>query len=261
VAFAKVGDVELFYTDEGEGDPPMLFVHGFAGDSNDWIWQLPHFTRTHRVIAVDLRGHGRSSVPADGFESKVFAADIAALLEQLACGPVVAVGHSLGGVVVSALAIEHPHLVRALVCIDPGYLIADEVGAQIQPFIDALRAAPVPTAQALISRSYTDMSPPPHLQTWHLRRVAGVPEHVLCQTILNLNVLGMRGASEPYLRCRTCPVLSVYATGDRVPIESAMFADERSRALSWDECSHVLHQERPEELNALVDDWLATLDG
>jgi pimeloyl-ACP methyl ester carboxylesterase len=78
MAFADVGDVRLFFTDDGDGDRPILFVHGFSCDSHDWTWQFPHFVDGHRVIAVDLRGHGRSSVPDQGYEPRQFAADIAA---------------------------------------------------------------------------------------------------------------------------------------------------------------------------------------
>ena len=66
MAFADMGDVQLFLTDEGTGGPPMLFVHGYTCDSHDWSWQLPHFVAKHRVIVVDLRGHGRSSTPEGG---------------------------------------------------------------------------------------------------------------------------------------------------------------------------------------------------
>ena len=108
MAFAEVGDVRLFFTDEGTGGPPLLFIHGYSCDSHDWMWQLPYFAARHRVIAVDLRGHGRSSIPAKGFGARDFAGDLAGLVDGLGCGPVVAVGHSLGGVVASALAIEYP---------------------------------------------------------------------------------------------------------------------------------------------------------
>src|SRR6201995_5345869 len=111
--FAELGEVRLFYTDEGKGDPPMLFVHGFSGDSHDWMWQLPHFTRSHRVIAVDLRGHGRSSAPPEGYETNIFARDVATLLRRLDIGPVIAVGHSMGCNVVSALAVDFPGTVTA----------------------------------------------------------------------------------------------------------------------------------------------------
>ena len=73
MAYADIGEVRLFFTDEGEGDPPILMVHGFSCDGHDWMWQIPHFAARHRVIVVDLRGHGRSSVPEDGYEPKQFA--------------------------------------------------------------------------------------------------------------------------------------------------------------------------------------------
>jgi pimeloyl-ACP methyl ester carboxylesterase len=73
-------------------------------------------------VAVDLRGHGRSSAPDRGCGAVDLAGAVAAWLRRLSTGPVVAMGHSLGGSVVSALAIEHPDPVRRLVGVDPAYL-------------------------------------------------------------------------------------------------------------------------------------------
>jgi pimeloyl-ACP methyl ester carboxylesterase len=264
MAFADLGDVQLFYTDEGIGDPPMLFVHGYTCDSHDWSWQLPHFAAEHRVIALDLRGHGRSSTPDSGFEPRVFAADVARLLEQLGCAPVVAVGHSLGALVVSALAVEHPDMIQALVAVDPGYLVADEAIAGVGALIAAMEAAsdPVPFVQGLLGRSETRASDPA-LRAWRLRRVAGVPARVLRETLVNMSagadVTALRSAGEGYLRRRRCPVLSFYADPGRVPVEAALFADARSKAVSWEGCGHWLHQERPAEFNALVDTWLVSI--
>jgi len=67
MSFAELDGVELLFTDEGGGQAPMLFVHGFACDSHDWSWQLAHFAARFRVIALNLRGHGRSSAPARYF--------------------------------------------------------------------------------------------------------------------------------------------------------------------------------------------------
>jgi pimeloyl-ACP methyl ester carboxylesterase len=258
MAFARLGEVELFYTDEGGSGPPILFVHGFSCDSHDWSWQLPHFARTHRVIAVDLRGHGRSSAPEGGYEPKTFANDIVALLKQLECGPVVAVGHSLGGVIVSALAVEHPDLVRAVVSVDPGYLISDDGAMAMGSILEALKADPVGTSQALLSRSYSPASPP-FLKVWHMRRIAGVPGHVLVQTLSNLSSLAGRSVSAPYLRRRACPVLAVYANDERVGVEAGLFADPRSRAFCWPGSGHWLHQERPAEFNTVVEAWLTEI--
>jgi pimeloyl-ACP methyl ester carboxylesterase len=60
--FADVPGARLFFTDEGNADgPPLLFIHGVLCDSHDSMWQLDAFSAAHRVIAVDLRGHGLSS--------------------------------------------------------------------------------------------------------------------------------------------------------------------------------------------------------
>ena len=114
MSFLDVGDVRLFFTDEGAGNPPILFIHGYSCDSHDWMWQLPHFTAGHRVITVDLRGHGRSSVPESNPDPRTLAKDVAGLIGQIGCGPVVAIGHSLGGLIASVLAVENPNLVQAV---------------------------------------------------------------------------------------------------------------------------------------------------
>lgn len=266
MAFAQVGDVELFFTDDrpaAAGRPPILFVHGFSCDSHDWSWQLPHFVGTHRVIAVDIRGHGSSSAPAGGYELRQFAADLAGLLDQLDTGPVVAAGHSLGGAIVSALAVEHPALVQAVVSVDPGYLIPEEFRPVVEQMAGALESGdPVDGSQAFLSGSYSPASPPA-LKTWHMRRIAGTPGHVLRQTLAGLFIgpesLGFRETSAPYLRRRKCPVLAVYTDPDRAAFEATLFEDPISRSYAWPGSGHWLHQERPEEFNFLMEGWLATL--
>lgn len=257
--FVSLDDVKLFYTDDGVGDPPILFVHGYTCDSHDWSWQLAHFAEHHRVIAVDNRGHGRSSVPDTGYDHLDFANDTAALLDHLDCGPVVAVGHSLGGVIVSALAVERPDLVQAVVSVDPGYLISDEVSAGLGPVLDALDADPVPVAQATLGGTYTPASPAA-LRTWHMRRIAGTPDHVLRQTLRNLlEGMALESASAPYLARRQCPVLALYADPARAAVEAALFADPRSKVATFEGSGHWLHQDRPSEVNHIIETWLASL--
>jgi pimeloyl-ACP methyl ester carboxylesterase len=260
VPFADLGEVQLFFTDEGAGDPPLLLVHGYTCDSHDWSWQLPHFVKQHRVIAVDLRGHGRSSAPAEGYSAQEFAADLAALLRSLGVSGVVAIGHSLGGPVVSALAVEHPDLVAGLVCVDPGYLLPDETGTNSEPMVAALKEMdPVPLVQQMF-QGFESPAWHPALRTWQTRRVAGVPAHVLRQTFeAVIKGLALISNSEPYLARRSCPVLSFYADPTRVAVETAVFADERSRAIGWEGAGHWLHQERPAEFNAVVETWIGSL--
>lgn len=261
MAFADIGDVRLFYTDEGSGEPALLFVHGYSCDSHDWSWQLPHFAGRHRVIAVDLRGHGRSSAPEDGYSGQQLADDLARLLESLEVGPIVAFGHSMGGVVVSALAVEHPALVAGLVCVDPAYLLPDETATTLEPLIEMINASdPVPLVQQILG-GFDAPAWDPGLRTWQLRRVAGVPPHVLRQALeIQVKGLSLLSNGRPYLARRDCPVLTFYADPARVDVERAVFADSRSHAIGWEGAGHWLHQERPVEFNAIVDRWLASVD-
>jgi pimeloyl-ACP methyl ester carboxylesterase len=260
VPFAELDEVRLFYTDEGSGEPSLLFVHGYACDSHDWSWQLPHFGASHRVIAVDLRGHGRSTAPAEGYSALSLATDLAKLLELLNVRTVVACGHSLGALVVSALAVEYPRRLAALVCVDPGYLFPDEVGAHGEELAAKLRHTdPVPTVQQILD-VLASPNQPPAFHTWYRRRAAGVPAHVLRQTMdEQVTGLALMRLGRSYLSRRTCPILSIYADPARAAIERDLFVDDRSRAIGWEEAGHWLHQERAEEFNGLVDEWLKSL--
>jgi pimeloyl-ACP methyl ester carboxylesterase len=250
----------LFFTDEGSGDPTLLFVHGYTCDSHDWSWQIPHFVTSHRVIAVDLRGHGRSSAPDTGYTPQDFAGDLVRLLDHLAVQRVVAIGHSLGGAVAGALAVEHPERVEAMVAIDPGYLVPDTMSALVDPLLDAMRTGdPVPIVQEMLG-SWDAPAQPVALRTWQRRRVAGMPDHVLRQALESLVTgLAPESSSRPYLSRRTCPVLSFYIDPARASLEHELFTHKESRAVAWEGAGHWLHQERPAEFNALVESWLAAL--
>jgi pimeloyl-ACP methyl ester carboxylesterase len=200
-------DVRLFYTIEGEGEP-LLLVHGWGCDSTDWIYQIPDFARDHRVIAVDNRGHGRSG-GRTGLRPQVFASDLAALLDALATGPVVALGHSLGGSIATALAVEHPELVRGLVIIDPAYGVGEQEAAAVEA---VLRLTEQPGTHQHLAEAFTRMSTvgtPAHLKTWHRIRALGIDEHVLRETFSNIfrcrDQFAYRAQAAEYLRRRCCP--------------------------------------------------------
>ncbi len=109
----------LHYTDEGEGDV-VLLVHGLGSSSEDWELQLPVLTPSYRVIAVDLRGHGRSSKPEGPYSIAMFAGDVAALIEALDIAPCHVVGLSLGAMTTLELAATRPDLVRSAVVVNAG---------------------------------------------------------------------------------------------------------------------------------------------
>ena len=112
--------IRLAYDDRGSGEPTIVFVHGWTCDRSFFAPQAEHFASRHRVVSVDLRGHGESDKPDEPYPIGAYADDIAYLIDQLGLGKVVAVGHSMGGLTVLQLAASHPHSVAAIVMVEPG---------------------------------------------------------------------------------------------------------------------------------------------
>ncbi len=114
-----VNDISLHYTDAGEGEA-VLLLHGLGSSSEDWGLQLPVLTPRYRVIAVDLRGHGKSSKPLGPYSMAMFAEDVAELIEDLDIVPCDVVGLSLGAMIALELAATRPDLVKSAVVVNAG---------------------------------------------------------------------------------------------------------------------------------------------
>jgi len=111
------GDVQV--VERGPRDaPPILLVHCFSCAIDWWDGMIPLLERTHRVIAVDLLGHGGSEKPSTGYSIPNQADLVAQALASLGAADIEAVGHSLGGAVVTALAERSPRLVDRVVIVD-----------------------------------------------------------------------------------------------------------------------------------------------
>jgi len=104
----------LFGVEAGAG-PALMLVHGFSLDHRMWEDQLNHFSGSHRVVAVDLRGFGRSSLPSAPYAHH---RDMLQLMDTLGIDTAALVGLSMGGRVVIDFAISYPDRVRALVPVD-----------------------------------------------------------------------------------------------------------------------------------------------
>jgi 3-oxoadipate enol-lactonase len=113
----EVNQAVLNYESLGQGEP-LLLIHGLGSSIRDWENQIPYFAERYRVVALDLRGHGKSDKPPGPYSSKLFAEDIAELIRLLDIGPAHVVGLSLGGFVACQLAVDHGDLVRTLVVVN-----------------------------------------------------------------------------------------------------------------------------------------------
>lgn len=103
-------------TDVGQG-LPVVFLHGFPLSRGVWQKQIEALRSSYRVIAPDLRGLGDSETQPGPTTMEQCAADLRALLQQLATGPVVLIGHSMGGYVALAFVRQFSEMLRGLVLV------------------------------------------------------------------------------------------------------------------------------------------------
>lgn len=116
---------------QGSGNPPLVFVHGFACDHTDWAAQIAHFAPRHACLAIDLPGHGQTPGVAEDCTIERFAADLVTTLRRREQAPAVLFGHSMGCRVVVEAALQAPEQVRALVLVD-GSQFAPAMGATLR---------------------------------------------------------------------------------------------------------------------------------
>src|ERR1700730_18909721 len=182
--FLQKNDVALAYEDTKTELPPLVLVHGCGLDHSSLARQAEFFSESHRVISVDLRGHGKSDAPHQDYTMAAFADDLAWLCTELALVKPTVVGHSMGGNVALELAARYPGLLSSIVMID-------SVMFPTQALLDTL--LPSQFAEALAGPHYLDayrqlvsaMCLPTDTQSSQLIAALHVPKHVLASALPN----------------------------------------------------------------------------
>lgn len=111
---APAGDIQVHYVEAGQG-PPLVLLHGIGGSVEDWENQIAAFAQHYRVIAVDLRGFGRTPAGQRAPSVEQMAQDVDALLRGLQIGRIALLGYSMGGAVALQFALDRPAMVSRLV--------------------------------------------------------------------------------------------------------------------------------------------------
>lgn len=116
----KVNDIEMYYettdfTNPWEKPDALVLIHGYSSNAKFWFPQVPVFCREFKVITIDNRGHGRTTVPQKGFTIKTMANDLRALLDKLKVDKTYLLGHSMGGCIAQQFALDYPKRVKGLV--------------------------------------------------------------------------------------------------------------------------------------------------
>lgn len=255
-------DARLHYTDThhpgtssppttGEDPPALVLVHGFLMSTRVWDLLTPLLAGTHRVVALDLRGHGRSEI-GESCTLDDSVADVHALIEHLGLVNPVVVGSSVGAAIALELARRHPAQLSRAVLI--GCLVYGT--AEPGPFADAMRvmvtglgADPETTAREAVPSWFGPLGGPVAAQ-WALRIAAGTDP-----TAVGLadDVLGWD--PRPYLAEVDVPLRYLHGTHDPIPRALMAHAGALTPGVALidvDGAGHLPHVEMPARLGALV---------
>ncbi len=184
------GGVTLAYVDTRSTLPPIVFVHGCGDDHTVFENQLTFFSSSHRVIAVDLRGHGSSDAPEQDYTVAGFAEDLAWLCTELSLNKPVLVGHSMGGNIVLDFAARYPDALSSLIMIDSCVLPTPAMLETVKPLANALQA---PGAFLAYQNALQQLCLPTDRSSAEHIRSLQISDHVLASSWLN-HVMNYDGA-------------------------------------------------------------------
>ncbi len=248
--------VALYYEEAGEAEPPVLLVHGWCCDHTYFALQFEHFAeRGHRVVAVDLRGHGKSDKPHQRYSMQDFADDLAWMCQRLELAKPVVVGHSMGGIVAFDLAARYPDLPSAVVMLDAAVVLPSSARAAIPSLLKELRG---PNYREVLrryaSRSLFIPTDDQQRKERILQSMSSAPEHVVVSAFEGLRDY------DPTEAAGGPAVPGLYVAADELQPRSDMarFHEMFPEVLYGKTVGsgHFCQLEVPEQINAMIDRFL-----
>jgi pimeloyl-ACP methyl ester carboxylesterase len=156
--YAPVNGLEMYYEVHGSGEPVVLLHGAFMTITSNWAGWIDELSKTRKVIAVEMQGHGRTADIARELNSENHADDVAALLKYLKLSRADLIGYSMGGGVAMQVAVRHPDQVRRVVVISSVFrrdgMLQEGLDALAQLTAELFKGSPLET-------EYQRLSPTP----------------------------------------------------------------------------------------------------
>jgi pimeloyl-ACP methyl ester carboxylesterase len=252
--YAPVNGLKMYYEVHGSGEPVVLLHGAFMTITNNWTEWIGELSKTRKVIAVEMQGHGRTADVERDFTSENLADDVAGLLDHLKIPRADLIGYSLGGAVAMQCAIRHPDKVRKVVVISGRF----RHDGAVKEAVDAIpKLTPEMFKGSPIETEYKKLSPTPD-------DFPNFVKHVLATASKGQDL----GADR--LKATTAPMFFIHGDADGVRLDhiAEMFrlkggeihGDMRPRSASrlaiLPDTTHVTLMQRSAVIIPMVNDFL-----
>ena len=249
----------ISYEIYGAGEPTLVFVHGWSCDARYWRAQLSYFSKNHRVVVLDLAGHGHSGTTRSQYTMRLFGADVRAVTAATGSRSVILIGHSMGGTVIAEAARLMPNRVIGLIGIDTlenieYQMTREELERMIAPLEKDFRTGSRQFVAEMIS-PHTDSQ----LREWILADMSAAPPAVAISAMNEMISQYITGEAAKIFDEIRIPVITV--NGDLWPIN---YEANRRHMFSFDaivlkEADHFLMMNRSKDFNRALEKAINTI--
>jgi pimeloyl-ACP methyl ester carboxylesterase len=255
---ARINGFDMYFERHGEDGEPLVLVHGYTGDLTDWWHQVPEFLRTHRVLMMDHRGHGRSQAPTDrtAYSIDQMSRDVEAIVAETGFERYHLLGHSMGGAIVQEIALRSPGRLMSLTLEDTAQQFNFQRDERMRAIREAMRKVAEEEGMAALAAMPSQYPRAPHMPEERERET----RERLSRMSVDAYVGAWQGlreweGTEDRAQAISAPTLVI--CGDRdtalVPTSEWLAANIAGATLEWiPEAQHSPQFERPELFNAVL---------
>jgi pimeloyl-ACP methyl ester carboxylesterase len=247
--------VAISYTQQGQGEPALVFVHGWSCDQTFWKYQVPYFAKNHKVVAIDLGGHGQSGLGRKEWTIEAYGKDVAAVVKKLGLRKVILVGHSMGGPVIAEVARQVPKKVIALVGADTFHNIEQGYTGEQMAQIIANMQRDFKKESDIFVRQMFPPNADANLVDWVAAKISSAHPEVAVST---LRGLGQYNLLQP-LQDSNVPVYSISADFWPTEFETNKKYIESFEIKLMPGIGHFVMLEDPDKFNQLLTEILNEL--
>jgi pimeloyl-ACP methyl ester carboxylesterase len=254
----KRNGVALAYRDLGSGVNPIILVHGWAGDHSFMQPQMEHLCQYHRVLAVDLCGHGQSAAPERKYTLADFAEDIHWLSATLSLPPAIVIGHSMGGEVALELAATYPEDVSAICLIDSVLFPSESFTMQLRRTESQLAGPNYLEVLRRLAGSFFIETDDPGRKVALLSKMERTPQHVAVASFRS-HLLDYDFAAA----AAACKIPTAYLGATTLLANLEEFRKHCPQVMTGQVLGsgHFSPLEVPEQINSMLDHYLKILRG